>query len=443
MEVFKKANPGSRIPREVFFEFAFLLNAISLLFWPKFDGMKYIVLLLLVCSLFVSEAQQFDVAKIREHIKTLSDDAMQGRGTGKEGEKMAAAYIQTQFKNLKLAVKGDNNTYLQSFPFKGGAHGEGEGGTANNIVGYLDNNASTTIIIGAHYDHLGTGDQGSSLDANPQAKIHNGADDNASGVAGVLELARFLSTNQVKEKNNFLFLCFSGEELGLFGSKYFTEHPTVDLTTVNYMINMDMIGRLNEQTKILMVHGTGTSPVWEPLIKKLENENVKIKTDSSGTGPSDHTSFYLKNIPVLHFFTGSHSDYHKPSDDWDKINYEGEADVLSIIAQVITSLDAEPKLAFLTTKTKPTASRSSFKVTMGIMPSYSSEGEGVKVDGVTEGRPGQKAGIKTGDIIIQMGDLAIKDIQNYMEALGKFEKGQTIPVKVKRGEEVVTVSVTF
>lgn len=406
--------------------------------------MKRIALLFLLSfALTVSQAQQFDVNQIRTHIKVLASDSLQGRGTGKEGERMAAAYIQAQFKKLKLKPQGDNKTYLQAFPFKGGAHGEGEGGTANNIVAYLDNKAATTIIIGAHYDHLGMGDQGSSLDANPQTKIHNGADDNASGVAGVLELARVLSTNKVKEKNNFLFLCFSGEELGLFGSKYFTEHATLDLAKTNYMINMDMIGRLDEQTKVLMVHGTGTSPVWETLVKGLENENVKIKTDSSGTGPSDHTSFYLKNIPVLHFFTGSHSDYHKPSDDYDKINYKGEADVLAVILKVITSLDGQPKLAFLTTKTKPTASRSAFKVTMGVMPSYSSDIEGLKVDGVTEGRPAQKAGIQTGDVIVQMGDLVIKDIQNYMEALGKFEKGQTIPVKIKRGEETLMVNVTF
>jgi len=404
---------------------------------------KYIVLLIATCVYTGAYAQQFDQAKILGHIKILSSDSLQGRGTGKEGEKMAAAYIQAQFKKLKLKPKGDNKTYLQSFTFKSGAHGEGEAGTANNVVGYLDNKASTTIIIGAHYDHLGLGDQGSSLDANPQDKIHNGADDNASGVAGVIELARFLSTNKVKEKNNFLFLCFSGEELGLYGSKYFTEHSTIDLSSVNYMINMDMIGRLDIQSKNLLVHGTGTSPTWEPLLKKLANDQVNIKTDSSGIGPSDHTSFYLKNIPVLHFFTGSHSDYHKPSDDWEKINSAGEATVLNLIAQIITSTNDQPKLAFLQTKAKPMSSRSSFKVTMGIMPSYTSDGAGVKVDGVTEGKPGQKAGIQTGDVILQMGEIVISDIQKYMEALSKFEKGQTIPVKLKRGAEEVTVSVTF
>jgi aminopeptidase YwaD len=209
------------------------------------------------------------------------------------------------------------------------------------------------------------------------------------------------------------------------------------------MINMDMIGRLDPQTKTLAVNGTGTSPVWEPLLQKFASDQLKIKTDSSGIGPSDHTSFYLKNIPVLHFFTGSHADYHKPSDDWEKINTKGQADVLTLIAKIINELDRQPKLTFLTTKAKPMTSRSAFKVTMGIMPSYTADEQGVKVDGVTDGRPGQKAGIQTGDIIIQMGDLVIKDIQDYMAALGKFDKGQTIPVKVKRGSEIITLTVNF
>jgi hypothetical protein len=285
--------------------------------------------------------------------------------------------------------------------------------------------------------------QGSSLDANPKDKIHNGADDNASGVAGVIELARYFSTNGKKEQHNFLFLAFSGEELGLLGSKYFTDHSPVDLSTVSFMINMDMIGRLDPQTKTLIVNGTGTSPVWEPLLKKLSGDKLNIKTDSSGVGPSDHTSFYLKDLPVLHFFTGSHSDYHKPSDDWEKINADGEAEILKLIASIIDHLDPEPKLAFLKTKSKVQASRSSFKVTLGIMPSYAGEGDGLKVDGVTDGRPGHKAGIQTGDVIIQLGDFPIKDIQNYMDALGKFEKGQTVPVRVKRNNDTIDLSVTF
>lgn len=386
---------------------------------------------------------QIDEAKIRQHIKTLASDSLNGRGTGSEGERMAAAYIESQFRKLKLEPKGEGKNFKQSFPFKGGVHGTGAEGTANNLVAYLDNHAAQTVIIGAHYDHLGLGENGSSLDANPQGKIHNGADDNASGVAGLIELARYFAKNKKKEKYNFLFLAFSGEELGLFGSKYFTEHPTIDLATVNYMINLDMVGRLDPATKALAVSGTGTSPVWENELKKLSTDDLKIKTDSAGVGPSDHTSFYLKNIPVLHFFTGSHSDYHKPSDDWQKINYAGEKAVLELIVKLVEDLDSTPKLAFLTTKNKSTSSSRSFKVTMGVMPSYTSNEAGLKVDGVTDGKPAQKAGIITGDLIVQIGDLPIKDIQAYMEALGKFKKGDVVPVKVKRNNETLTLSVTF
>lgn len=411
-----------------------------------FDTMKsssnllsVLFLLAITSSVF---AQKIEEKNIKAHIKILSDDAMQGRQTGSAGERMALAYIEKEFKALKLQPKGGSNSFQQPFPFKSGVHGTGTEGTAHNVVAYLDNNSDKTIIIGAHYDHLGLGENGSSLDANPQGKIHNGADDNASGVAGVLELARYFSKNKITEKSNFLFICFSGEELGLYGSKYFTEHPTVDLTKVNYMINMDMIGRLNPTTKSVSVSGSGTSPVWETTLKNIDTQ-LSIKTDSAGVGPSDHTSFYLKNLPVLHFFTGSHSDYHKPSDDWDKINYEGEKEVLELIVALIEKLDTEPQLAFLPTKNKSMGSARSFKVTMGVMPSYTSDSEGLLVDGATEGKPAQKAGIQTGDIIIQIGDLVIKDIQTYMDALGKFEKGQTVPVKVKRKNETLTLNVTF
>jgi len=409
------------------------------------DIMKTGNLLLFFLSISLSYSafsQKIEEKNIKAHIKVLADDAMQGRLTGSAGEKMAMEYIEKQFKKLNLTPKGESSTFAQSFPFKGGMHGTDTEGIAHNVVAYIDNQATNTIIIGAHFDHLGLGENGSSLDANPIGKIHNGADDNASGVAGVLELARYFSTNKVKEKSNFLFICFSGEELGLFGSKHFTEHPPLELSTVNYMINMDMVGRLNPTTKSISVSGSGTSPVWEPLLKSIGSK-LSIKTDSAGVGPSDHTSFYLKDIPVLHFFTGSHSDYHKPSDDWDKINYAGEKEVLELIIAVIEKLDSEPKLAFLTTKNKSMDSSRSFKVTLGIMPSYTSDAAGLLVDGVTEGRPAQRAGIETGDIIIEIGEYPIQDIQNYMDALSKFEKGQTVPVKVKRKNEVITVAVTF
>jgi len=402
-----------------------------------------IVLLCFLSFAAIASMAQPEPGKLRAHVAFLASDELQGRGTGTEGEKIAAKYIMSKYKKLKLKPLGDSKTYLQYFDFKGGMHGTGEAGKAANIVGFLDNGAATTVVIGAHYDHLGLGAQGGSLDPNAAGKIHNGADDNASGVAGVLELARYFKSNKIKEKNNFLFICFSGEELGLNGSDFFVEHPTVDLGTINYMINMDMIGRLDPKNSGLVVNGSGTSPVWEPLLKSLSTKEVPISTDSSGTGPSDHTKFYLKKIPVLHFFTGSHSDYHKPSDDAEKVNYEGEVAVLNTIIKVIDAVDKEPKLAYLTTKSKSMGGSRSFKVTMGIMPSYSSKVTGLKVDAVSEGKPAQKAGILAGDVIVQIGDLAIKDMESYMDALGKFEKGQIVPVKVLREEKEVMVNVTF
>ena len=395
-----------------------------------------------MASLSVSCAQEFKTENLKKHIETLASDAFEGRGSGTDGEEKAAVYIESQFKKLKLKPLGDKNSYRQAFSFKGGTHGTGSEIKTKNIVGYLDNQAANTIIIGAHFDHLGLGNDGSSLDANPQGKVHNGADDNASGVAAVLELARYFQSNKVKEKSNILFICFSGEEFGLHGSKYFAEHPTIKISKVNYMINLDMVGRF-EEAKGISVSGSGTSPVWETLLKNLSTDKMIIKTDSSGTGPSDHTSFYLKDIPVLHFFTGSHNDYHKPSDDADKINYVGEVSVLKLIADVINAEVTQPKLAFLKTKSKSMGGTRSFKVAMGVMPSYSSSEDGLKVDGVSEGKPARKAGILTGDLITQIGDYTVKDVQTYMDALNKFEKGQTVPVKLKRGDKELIINLTF
>jgi hypothetical protein len=407
----------------------------------KLRLISFAVLLLSSC---VTQSQELDQRRIKSHIDILASDNMKGRGTGTEGEKTAAKYIVDTFSKLKLTPSGDGTSYTQAFEFTRGMHGVGEMDTAYNVIGFLDNKAKTTIIIGAHYDHLGNSDgQGSSLDANPSAKIHNGADDNASGVAGVLELAAYFSSNKTVEKSNFLFICFSGEELGLLGSKYFTEHSKIDLNSVDFMINLDMIGRLNPDTRTLIINGTGTSPTWEPVIKELKRPALNIITDSSGTGPSDQTSFYLKNIPAIHFFTGAHTDYHKPTDDAEKINAHGEVLILKFIIDLIKRLDSEQKLTFLKTKTRTQGSVSSFKVTMGIMPSYGSEVIGLKVDGVTEGKPAHKAGIQTGDIITQIGQYEIKDIYGYMDALGKFEKGQTVLVKLKRDEKEISLNLTF
>jgi len=317
--------------------------------------------------------------------------------------------------------------------------------TGRNVIGYLDNGAERTVILGAHYDHLGYGEDNNSMLRTGEKQIHNGADDNASGTAALIELARILK-NAKQKNNNYLFIAFSAEEVGLNGSKYFTEHSTIDFSKVNYMINMDMVGRLNDSSNTVTIGGYGTSPQWSSLINVSDKKNpFTIRIDSSGTGPSDHTSFYRKDIPVLFFFTGLHTDYHKPSDDFDKINYIGETKIINYISGIVLSpASMGQKLAF--TKTRETQTTSSLRsggVTMGIMPDYTFSGTGIRCDGVTDGKPAQKAGLKAGDIIIKVGDYTVSSMESYMQTLGKFQKGDKAKVKFKRGNEEMETEVQF
>lgn len=320
--------------------------------------------------------------------------------------------------------------------------------SGKNVVGYIDNGAANTVVLGAHFDHLGYGEDHNSSYVGSEKQIHNGADDNASGTAALIELARLLKISKAKN-NNYLFIAFSGEELGLYGSKYFVDHPTIDLSKVNYMINMDMVGRLNDSTHALTIGGYGTSPDWGATFAatgktKLYAGPIQYRFDSSGTGPSDHTSFYLKNIPVLFYFTGLHPDYHKPTDDFDKINYEGEFYIIKNIYSLIETRDKQnTKLAFTKTREQQTSTSARFSVTMGIMPDYTFAGNGVRVDGVSENKPAQKAGLKQGDVITSLGDYTITSLESYMQALGKFKKGDKTTVTYSRGSEKLSTAVEF
>lgn len=392
-----------------------------------------------------SYAQNLDPTAILSHVQVLAADSLEGRGTATVGEIKAANYIAGWFRQAGLEPKGGAGSYFQ--PFGTVIHYEGvpHQVTARNVAGYLDNGADKTVVIGAHYDHLGKGFQSGSLTANSKDVIHNGADDNASGVAGLIELARYFAGNQVKEKYNFLFVAFSGEELGLLGSKFYTSHPTIPMESVAFMINMDMIGRL-DAGKGLTIGGWGTSPTWGALIPALALKNtLKFAIDSSGVGPSDHTSFYLRQKPVLFFFTGVHSDYHKVTDDVDKINAPGVQKILRLIADLVTELDRVPIVPTFTEAGNPHNQdiQSDFKVTLGIIPDYSFNGRGLRIDAVTKDRPAAKAGLEMGDIIVQMGTFPIKDIQDYMKALGQFEKGQTIDLTLRRKDANKTARVTF
>lgn len=315
-----------------------------------------------------------------------------------------------------------------------------------NLLGLIPGDGSTneTIIIGAHLDHLGFGGKGSGSLRPDEKAIHNGADDNASGTAGLLEIAEKLSAISEPLKRDVLFIAFDAEEKGLLGSKYFVDNPTINLENVSAMLNMDMIGRLKDSS--LTVGGTGTSPLFEPLLDSLQqNHPLKISYSKEGYGPSDHSSFYIKDLPVLFFFTGSHEDYHKPTDDWEKINAVGEQKILELIFDItkhIGSLDDKP--VFTTAGPKEQSqSRRGFKVTFGIIPSYAGGGSGLTIDGVRPEGPAEAAGIQGGDIIIEIGGKDVQDIYDYMHRLGELKKGQTVDVKVKRGEETLSFAVNL
>lgn len=304
--------------------------------------------LFLLCFPLVSPAQKPSSQRIRKHVYFLASDALKGRGTGSHENAKAAQYIEKQFRQYGLKPLGTNG-YRQAFTARVRRVIVPDSlRPAENVIGFLDNGAPYTIVIGAHYDHLGMGRQGSSLDSLPQGKIHNGADDNASGVAGLLELARYYAGNKVSEPYNVLFMAFGAEELGLQGSRYFLNNPTLPLDKLNFMICMDMIGRYNPERGV-GIGGYGTSATW-PTVFDGVTSPIKFFTDRAGNGGSDNAAFYAKQIPVLFFHTGGHPDYHKPSDDPDKIDVDAEKHILDLEITLLNRAMEHPKMTFTPVK---------------------------------------------------------------------------------------------
>lgn len=405
---------------------------------------KWMFLIIFFVCLASCKTEKQKIVSLQDDIAFLASDSLAGRETGTPEELVAADYLQKRMKSIGLQPKGNAGTYLQTFTFKPKTdpHTEvqyvlGDSTiTGTNVIGYIDNQQEKTVIIGAHYDHLGMGGEGS-LFAEGDA-IHNGADDNASGVGVMLKLAEKLK-DSIKG-SNYMFIAFSGEEMGLLGSNYFSKNPTIDLHVANYMINLDMVGRLRND-KTLAISGTGTAPIWAQVLNST-NPGFKLVLSESGVGPSDHTSFYLQDIPALHFFTGQHEDYHKPSDDSEKLNYEGMHMIGNYILSIITELDDGEKLAFRTTKNE-SEDVPRFKVALGVMPDYLFDGKGMRIDGVTEDRPAAVAGLQKGDVVVQLGDSTVVDMMSYMRALSTFEAGNSTLVVVNRNGELVEAEITF
>lgn len=317
-------------------------------------------------------------------------------------------------------------------------------GETKNVVGVLEGNdpklKNEYIIIGAHFDHIGLGGYGSGSLLPDTIAIHNGADDNASGTAGLLEIAEYISSRRHEIRRSFVFVAFSAEELGLLGSAHFVKNPPIELKNVIGMINMDMIGRLKDS--VLTIQGVGTSPVWKEIIARQNADSVfKLKLGQDGFGSSDHASFNSKEIPVLFFFTGLHNDYHKPSDDWDLINYTGQKLVTEFVSKIVLDLDTisnKPEYTKVAMSNTQREGMRGFRVTFGIMPDFGDDAKGLKISGTRAGSPAEKAGLKADDIIIKFGGKSVKNIYDLTAILGDYKPGDEVEVVVLRGEETLT-----
>jgi aminopeptidase YwaD len=318
-----------------------------------------------------------------------------------------------------------------------------------NIAGLLNGTdpllKNEWVVVGAHMDHLGYGGQGSGSLAPDTVAVHHGADDNASGTAALLELAQAFAARRASLKRSMLFLSFSGEELGTLGSNYFVNHPTVPTGAMVAMINLDMIGRLRGRT--LSVGGTGTSPSWDSLLSHFDTDSMfALKKSPEGYGPSDHKEFYGKDIPVLFFFTDVHSDYHKPSDTWEKLDYQGEEQVVRYVETILDSIDREqvrPAFARVQSSQSRGGDARPFRVTLGIVPDYGASTSGMRISGVQPDRPAQKAGLKSGDVIVKLAGKTVMNIYDYMGILGELKPGDVVEVEVLRDGKSLTVTATM
>ena len=478
---------------------------------------SFLFLLTFAVSLSAQKPETASVldTNLRKHVEYLASDKLEGRRAGEPGANLAGEYVAVQFKKAGLKpgyTGGGKPAFKQPFsytpvrdphsapsePISVGSPTVKEGAVANatnpqakitfNVIGILSGHdpvlKNEAIVIGAHYDHLGHGGSGS-LAAN-STEIHHGADDNASGTAAIIELSHmFAGKGQNRDSNGagyrnrrtLIFIAFSGEEDGLFGSKYYVNNPVWPLDKTIAMINLDMVGRLvssdatnarvtqREKTDgKLTVGGIGTANEWEEIVKaqnkiqyfsKTEYDNgggavhdewadypFELALNQDGFGPSDHSSFYGKNIPVLFFFTNTHLDYHKPSDTFEKINYDGLTKIANYVAAIARAVDKSPSRP--TYKSAPASqqnTRMGFSVSLGTIPSYADSTDGMELDGVRDDSPASRAGLKKGDKVIKLAGKDIKNVYDYTAAMGEMKAGEQYEVVIRRGTETLTLKI--
>ena len=401
------------------------------------------------------------------HVRYLSDDLLEGRAMATRGERCAADYIAARFRALGLEPGGDDGGYFQLWPVAGSddphaqlagpaAAATARASEARNVVAVLrgsDRHRGRSLIVGAHYDHLGLGGFGS-LSPNESGQVHNGADDNASGAAVLIEAARALSAAP-PPAHDVVFVAFSGEELGLLGSAHYARSPVLPLDATAAMLNLDMVGRVRDD--LLTVMGTGTAEEWEDILGRANDRiaaPLDLRFNPDGFGASDHTSFYARGIPVLHFFSNTHPEYHRVEDDWELVSAEGMDRVTELVVAVARELAPTAGVAALTPVEgagnphgapggRPTSVRSGFRVRLGTIPDYSRQSGGMAVTAVREGSPAEAGGIAGGDVIVRFGPHEVDDVYDYMAALNEFEPGQEVEIVVLRGDERVTLTVVL
>lgn len=424
-------------------------------------GLPVVVISRQVAGRLMEAAGLAPLAELEKALRSARSGSS-GQTTASEGRKSLSAPLQ----NVQLTISTD--IVRREAP-------------ASNVVGFLQGSdpklKNETVVIGAHYDHLGGGGE-ESLAAR-EGETHHGADDNASGVAGMLELARILSAQSPRPKRTLIFIAFSGEEEGLLGSSFYVNHPAMPLAQTVAMINMDMIGRMKENR--LIIGGVGTSVEWrerinaanavggmkvtagasgsdrtsisgapivvgangQPIVTVERGQLFNLTLNEDGYGPSDHSSFYAKQVPVLFFWTGTHDDYHKPSDNADKINYTDEARIVSFIADIVRAIDGnERRPTYTTAKSEATGRTTGFKVYLGTIPNYADSNDGLKLDGVRDDSPAAKAGLKAGDVIVKLAGRDVRNLYDYTYVLGEMKAGQEYEVEVMRAGSRLKLKIT-
>ena len=419
---------------------------------PVFQSfVRCLLLLTALPAVGLAQAAAVDQPRILDDIKFLADDRLEGRLTGTANADTAAAYIQQRFKQVGLQAPAGG--WFQEFKVEGGAAQRvaTAGATGRNVIGLLPGSdpvlRQQVIVVGAHYDHLGGGAFGA-LDPDSTGKAHNGADDNASGVAAIINLAQRMAADP--PGRTIVFVAFSGEELGLLGSAHYVRQPVVPLAQTVAMINFDMVGRLRNEK--LIIYGTETATQFTPLLDSINKSfGFDLKMRGDGYGPSDQSAFYAVKKPVLHFFTDLHEDYHRTTDDWQKINVAGMLKVTDFAAALLRELgDRTMPLTFVDQPSPHAQAPAAGQVQtpgygayLGTVPDMAGDAGGVKLSGVRAGSPAEKAGLQRDDVITRIGDMPIPDLQAMTDALRAHKPGDVVPVTVQRDGKPLTVSVTL